>query len=119
MALNQEAIAAAVKKEIERQQAAVVYEDLSVDELTAVVSQLGAKLDQCKTALAKRSGGGPAMKAEKSTGSFPELPWGREYLPSPPCCFQRAAVGLLGCGGRMREWRQLRFVYRHRRCRCC
>jgi 5-methyltetrahydrofolate--homocysteine methyltransferase len=78
MAVNSAAIAEAVKKEIERQQAAVVYEDLSVDELTAVVSQLSSKLDQCKAALAKRSGGGEAAapKAAPPAGKFPELPWG-------------------------------------------
>ena len=57
MALNQEAIAAAVKAEIERQQKEVVYEDLSVDELNKVCEQLTAKLDLVKAAVAKKGGG--------------------------------------------------------------
>ena len=81
MALDPSAIASAVQKEIERQQAAVVYDDLSADELEKVVAQLTEKLSMCKEALAKRGGDGAAApvaarKAEKSTGKFPDLPWG-------------------------------------------
>jgi len=80
MALNQEAIAAAVAKEIERQQKEVVYEDLSVDELNKVCEQLTAKLEMVKAAAAKKGGKAEAaaMKARKvdSSAKFPELPWG-------------------------------------------
>lgn len=78
MSLDGAAIAAAVKAEIERQQAAVVYDDLSVDELQKVVAQLTSKLDLCKTALTKRGGKAEpaALKAAKVVGSWPDLPWG-------------------------------------------
>ena len=80
MALNPEAIAAAVKAEIQRQQESVVYEDLSVDQLNDVVAQLSTKLDLCKEAMTKKSGGGAAKKAAAASGqSFPELPWGRKF----------------------------------------
>ena len=55
MALDSKAIEAAVKAEIERQQQAVVYDDLSVEELQRVVDQLTAKLGLCQEALAKRA----------------------------------------------------------------
>ena len=72
------AIAAAVKAEIERQQN-VNYDELSQQELERVVEQLQSKLALCKDVLAKRGGAKPepaALKAEKVTGSWPELPWG-------------------------------------------
>lgn len=81
MALNQEAIAAAVAKEIERQQKEVVYEDLSVDELNNVCAQLTAKLELVKAAMDKKGGAAEApMKARKAEGNFPELPWGGACL---------------------------------------
>ena len=77
MALDASAVAAAVAKEIERQQAAVVYDDLSVDDLSKVVAQLQSKLELCKEALTKRGAdAGPARKAVKSEGTWPERPWG-------------------------------------------
>jgi hypothetical protein len=92
MALDPNAIAAAVKAEIEKQQAAVNYDDLSEADLQAIVGQLTSKLELCKSALAAKSGGAaaaPAMKAAKSTGTYPDLPWGgkrAERLPEacPP-----------------------------------
>ena len=81
MAIDQAAIAAAIQKEIERQQEAVVYDDLSVDELEKVVQQLSTKLDLCKGALEKRGAGGAkkpepaALKAKKVEGTFADLPW--------------------------------------------
>jgi hypothetical protein len=104
MALNQEAIAAAVAKEIERQQKEVVYEDLSVDELNKVCEQLTAKLEMVKAAAAKKGGKAEAaaMKARKvdSSAKFPELPWGGVCLPddceSHAACARAAWLSIFG-----------------------
>jgi len=79
MALDAAAVAEAVKKEIERQQTEVVYNDLTVEELEQVVAHLTSRLELCKEALAKK-GDAPkaepaALKATKVEGTFPDLPW--------------------------------------------
>ena len=63
MSLSPDAIAAAVKAEIERQQQTVVYDELSTEELQRVVAQLTAKLDMCMSALASR--GAASAKADE------------------------------------------------------
>ena len=63
MSLSPDAIAAAVKAEIERQQQTVVYDELSTEELQRVVAQLTAKLDMCTSALASR--GAASAKADE------------------------------------------------------
>lgn len=73
--INTDAVADAVKKEIERQQNDVVYDDLTAAELEAVVASLNEKLELAQTALAAKAEP-EARKAEKVTGSFPDLPWG-------------------------------------------
>jgi len=73
------AIAAAVKAEIDRQQAAVEYDSLSTEALTEVVTSLESKLELLKAAVAARGAPkkeAPALKAQKVTGSWPDLPWG-------------------------------------------
>ena len=76
MVLDSKAIEAAVKAEIERQQQAVVYDDLSVEELQRVVDQLTAKLGLCQEALAKRKAPEvAALKATKVVGTWADLPW--------------------------------------------
>ena len=86
MALNPEAIAAAVKAEIQRQQESVVYEDLSVDQLNDVIEQLSTKLNLCKAAMANKvgkqapsiaTGAGADNVAAGETKTFPDLPWTR------------------------------------------
>ena len=89
------AIAKAVQSEIERQQADVVYNDLSVEELEGVVQHLTARLELCKEALAAKQGEKkPEAKkvAQKSEGTWPDLPWTdrtprrpRARRPPPPC----------------------------------
>ena len=101
-------IAKAVQAEIERQQTKVVYDDMTIEELEAVIQHLEAKITLCKNALAKKGGsccppggamgsccnacapGGssfvssePALRAAKSTGTWPDLPWtDRECHPA-------------------------------------
>ena len=89
------AIAKAVQSEIERQQADVVYNDLSVEELEGVVQHLTTRLELCKEALAAKQGEKkPEAKkvAQKSEGTWPDLPWTdrtprrpRARRPPPPC----------------------------------
>ena len=74
MALNPDAIATVVKKEIERQQTNVDYDSLSMPELEVLVNQLSAKLEMCKEALSTR-GGQP--KAAAAKGKFPDLPFNK------------------------------------------
>ena len=79
--LSSDAIAAAVKAEIERQQKALVYDELSEDELEKVIESLSKKLEMAKAALEKAGKGAapaaPAMVApKKAEGGWPELPWG-------------------------------------------
>ena len=99
-------IAKAVQAEIERQQTAVT-EDMSIEDLSAVIKHLEAKLAQCQSALARKSGGSccppggamgaccnscatggssfvslePALRAAKSAGTWPDLPWTDRALP--------------------------------------
>ena len=76
-AIDQSAIAAAVQAEIERQQASVNYDEMEAVELQRVVEQLSSKLALCQDALAKKvKPEVAALKAEKATGTWPELPWG-------------------------------------------
>ena len=76
-AIDQSAIAAAVQAEIERQQASVNYDEMEAVELQRVVEQLSSKLALCQEALAKKAKPEvAALKAEKATGTWPELPWG-------------------------------------------
>lgn len=80
MALSAAALAEIVQKEIEKQQAAVCYDDLSEEELNKVIAQLNSKLELCQAALSARSGKPEvkALKAKKVEATFPELPWGRK-----------------------------------------
>ena len=110
MALDPSAIASAVQKEIERQQAAVVYDDLSADELEKVVAQLTEKLSMCQEALAKRGGDGaaaakapPARKAAKSSGKFEHaldlgMAWKGEWFPYAFGPFIQSFGGVDGSG---------------------
>ena len=68
MAVDAAAVAAAVQKEIERQQKEVVYDDLSVAELEDVVAHLTSRLELCKEALAAKAGAPKEtkLKAKKS-----------------------------------------------------
>ena len=90
------AIAKAVQTEIERQQTDVVYNELSVEELEGVVQHLTTRLELCKEALATKQGDKKpepkALKAKKSEGTWPDLPWTdraprrpRARPPPPPC----------------------------------
>jgi len=72
--LDVNAIAAAVQQEIARQQDATHYDDLSKDELEALVKTLGERLDLAKAALTAKDA--PALKAQKVEGNWPDLPWG-------------------------------------------
>ena len=74
MSLSPDAIAAAVKAEIERQQRTVVYDELSTEELQRVVEQLTAKLNMCTSALVSRTGGG-TTKADEPKGKTAGERW--------------------------------------------
>ena len=107
------AIAKAVQSEIERQQADVVYNDLSVEELEGVVQHLTTRLELCKEALAAKQGEKkPEAKkvAQKSEGTWPDLPWTdrtprrpRARRPPPPCVLHCGLPAppraLLACSG--------------------
>jgi len=58
-------------------QANLNYDDLGLDELKGVLTNLMDRLDLAKTALAKKVEK-PKLVAEKCTGTFPDLPWGGE-----------------------------------------
>ena len=81
--MDANAIAEAIKVEVERQQANVDYDAMSVADLEAVIASLEGRLTLCKAAASKRGAGdAPAKKeapkkvAAKSEGTWPELPWG-------------------------------------------
>ena len=75
--LDAAAVAAAVKKEIERQQEAINYDELPAEQLEAAVQSLQRRLALCQEAIAKRGGEAApaARKAAKSEGTFPDLPF--------------------------------------------
>ena len=94
------AIAKAVQSEIERQQADVVYNDLSVEELEGVVQHLTARLELCKEALAAKQGEKkPEAKkvAQKSEGTWPDLPW-TDRTPRRPRARRTLPPCVLRCG---------------------
>lgn len=73
-----------------RRQASLNYDDLSVDELKCVLTNLMSRLELAKTALAKKVDT-PKMVAAKVTGTFPDLPWGggkiaSTHIPAPSQC---------------------------------
>ena len=83
--MDSAAIAAAVQKEIERQQANVCYDDLPKEDLERAIENLQARLAMCQAAVEARAGGAkkeaPKMVATKVEGDWPELPWGGTPLP--------------------------------------
>lgn len=64
------------------------YDDLSLDELKGVLTNLMSRLELAKAALAKKIDT-PKMVAAKVEGTFPDLPWGGTHLPlkrTRSCC---------------------------------
>jgi hypothetical protein len=60
-------------------QASVNYDDLSLDELKDVLTNLMSRLELARAALAKKLDT-PKMVAAKVEGTFPDLPWGGAHL---------------------------------------
>ncbi|EOD39064.1 hypothetical protein EMIHUDRAFT_423073 [Emiliania huxleyi CCMP1516] len=73
--MDSASLSAAVTAEIERQQAAINYDELSLDELKVVVASLVERLELAKAALTSKMDT-PKLVAAKVEGTFPDLPWG-------------------------------------------
>jgi len=73
--MDSASLSAAVTAEIERQQAAINYDELSLDELKVVVASLVERLELAKAALTSKMDT-PKLVAAKVEETFPDLPWG-------------------------------------------